>query len=863
MNPGTPGDPAFIGRTALLDAVVTRALGAGSSVLTGPPGTGRSRLLHEVGLRLEHHGIEPIRLRTTASASSVPFGVLLGLLDRPTLLRVGAEDALGRAALVRAAVLALQPRAILVDEASLLDPGSAAFLLELARGGVPLVLATTSGRRVPDAVRALVDDGVAVPVRLDPLDAAAIGALAAGILGGPVDAALAGSLAAASGGSPSAAQEVLRAARRTGAVEHADGLWRLRGELPAPLGERRRAAAAFEAADRPTQDWLCAVALADELADDLADALCADEVADAAERAGWTVHDDRAGTTRLRTAAQVEAVLEGVATRQRRAAVRRLLDAVESLGRDLADRERIAHGAWRLEVGAPVEAAEALELGALTSLAAPDLAERFLRHAIAAGGGLPAEVALAEQLKRTNRLDEAEQLLGSGGTPAEHRSADDVQRVLAYVSGFGARRADQALEVLDAHLRTHGERPELLAVRGGLLWFAMRYREALPLLEPLRRGPVGFSAVFAAMQEVLVRTELGDAAGALEVARTMHAASLRTVGQIPEGPVMLEWVAARVPAVVELDLATADAPAVRGYERSLADGTDALRTPYAHLLGVLRTQQGDLDHAVQLLREAEGLPGIWRDSFLPVITADLGIALVRSGDLDEASETVARAAGLTASTSQQGRVRLAEAELLAASGDRAGSAAIAREVAERARAHGALVEEWDALADAVRYHDRAGAEALLGAEPLPGAARAAQRAHASAVLADEGPVLDAVGRRYWAAGLRWLAVETASAAIARLEEERLPLTPSAERLRQWTAELSGVRLDAARFPTGTPLTAREREVVALAASGLPDRGVAERLGISVRTAQTHLARAFAKLGVHRRADLTAALEGEG
>ena len=41
----------------------------------------------------------------------------------------------------------------------------------------------------------------------------------------------------------------------------------------------------------------------------------------------------------------------------------------------------------------------------------------------------------------------------------------------------------------------------------------------------------------------------------------------------------------------------------------------------------------------------------------------------------------------------------------------------------------------------------------------------------------------------------------------------------------------------------------------LAASGASDRAIATELGITLRTAQTHLGRAFTKLGVHRRADL--------
>jgi DNA-binding CsgD family transcriptional regulator len=51
-----------------------------------------------------------------------------------------------------------------------------------------------------------------------------------------------------------------------------------------------------------------------------------------------------------------------------------------------------------------------------------------------------------------------------------------------------------------------------------------------------------------------------------------------------------------------------------------------------------------------------------------------------------------------------------------------------------------------------------------------------------------------------------------------------------------------------------PITAREREIVSLAARGLSNRDIAERLGVSVRTVEGHLYRAGAKLGVTRRAD---------
>ena len=55
------------------------------------------------------------------------------------------------------------------------------------------------------------------------------------------------------------------------------------------------------------------------------------------------------------------------------------------------------------------------------------------------------------------------------------------------------------------------------------------------------------------------------------------------------------------------------------------------------------------------------------------------------------------------------------------------------------------------------------------------------------------------------------------------------------------------------------LTRREQEIAALAAGGLTSRAIALRLTLSVRTVDSHLARVFAKTGVHSREGLTAAL----
>jgi DNA-binding CsgD family transcriptional regulator len=55
------------------------------------------------------------------------------------------------------------------------------------------------------------------------------------------------------------------------------------------------------------------------------------------------------------------------------------------------------------------------------------------------------------------------------------------------------------------------------------------------------------------------------------------------------------------------------------------------------------------------------------------------------------------------------------------------------------------------------------------------------------------------------------------------------------------------------------LTRREQEIASLAAGGLTSRAIATRLTLSVRTVDSHLARVFAKTGVHSREGLSAVL----
>ncbi|MGH3972048.1 MAG: response regulator transcription factor, partial [Pseudonocardiaceae bacterium] len=113
-------------------------------------------------------------------------------------------------------------------------------------------------------------------------------------------------------------------------------------------------------------------------------------------------------------------------------------------------------------------------------------------------------------------------------------------------------------------------------------------------------------------------------------------------------------------------------------------------------------------------------------------------------------------------------------------------------------------------------------------------------------------------------GALLLAADAAAqAAAAHTRQDRRgsahATTTRAHRLAQ---ACEGARTPAlAAIAAPLPLTHREREVVTLAAGGLSNRQIAQRLVVSIRTVENHLYRATAKLGTSDRAELATLLEG--
>jgi DNA-binding CsgD family transcriptional regulator len=90
--------------------------------------------------------------------------------------------------------------------------------------------------------------------------------------------------------------------------------------------------------------------------------------------------------------------------------------------------------------------------------------------------------------------------------------------------------------------------------------------------------------------------------------------------------------------------------------------------------------------------------------------------------------------------------------------------------------------------------------------------------------------------------------------------QRLDAAPWAARAE---AELLAAGVGGTQHSTAPGvLTPQERRVAALAASGMSNRQIAERLAITTRTVSAHLQQIFPKLGINTRAALRAALSGE-
>lgn len=151
-----PDEPAL----AQLDAGVRDRSGA---ALIGPAGVGKTWLLRRAAERLASDFPRVDWVRATATRTAIPFAAVEHLVDVP--------DTGKTAAVLRAARNRLgDGRLLVVDDAHLLDPLSAALIYQLAVGATVRILlsASVSANPVPAEVSALWRDGLLSRIDLEP-----------------------------------------------------------------------------------------------------------------------------------------------------------------------------------------------------------------------------------------------------------------------------------------------------------------------------------------------------------------------------------------------------------------------------------------------------------------------------------------------------------------------------------------------------------------------------------------------------------------------------------------------------------------------------------------------------------------------
>jgi DNA-binding NarL/FixJ family response regulator len=140
----------------------------------------------------------------------------------------------------------------------------------------------------------------------------------------------------------------------------------------------------------------------------------------------------------------------------------------------------------------------------------------------------------------------------------------------------------------------------------------------------------------------------------------------------------------------------------------------------------------------------------------------------------------------------------------------------------------------------------------------------AMAAHVAALAGSDGAALDAAAAALGDIGAWLHAAHAADAASAAhgVAGRRSSAVTSAGRRDAWLERCAGAQLGTVRSTPSAHLSRREREVAGLAARGWSNAHIADRLHLSVRTVESHVYRASTKLGVTRRRDLAAALDGE-
>lgn len=862
---GRDEELAFIAATAKL---VDRPRGV---VLAGAPGVGKTRLAREALDRFAQRGATCRWAVGTASARGLPLAAFAGLL--------GSWDDSGRQ--VQQAVDAVVSGAgrggvaVGVDDAHLLDEVSAHLVHQLVlRSAATTVVTVRTGEPAPDAITALWKDEHLERLEVQALAEPESLILLELVLGGPVDSAAARRMWALTRGNALYLRHLVSGELQAGRLRQVGGVWRWSGDptLPAALAELVEAR--MGVLSEPVRHVVDVLAVGEPLEEEALGRLADPEAVEQAEVNGLIRVEREALGVRVRLAHPLYGELRRARLGELRGRRLRGLIAV-ALAADGTTRPEETLRRAVLMLDSDLDTDPALfAMAARTTLQLGDfpLAERLSRAAVAAGDGFDARLVLAYAVGFQSRGAEAEAELADLMTAA--RTDVDRATVGWFRVGnlFWTRRRPAEAEAVLAHARAvvgdSDVRRPLTALHAAFDAFLGRPARAVETAREVLASstPPDHAIVMASYGLVLGLGVLGRMDELGLAADRAYEASRRSFESafLAYGLADVHLVAIRLAGTLH----DVDHVAAR-FRGAGSDLPGSARLFSTVVLGHAALVQGRLRAAISWLREARaGLAHVESHGHEFVCQVWLTQALAMSGARAQARRALAElAADVHPSfVYLEPEVVLTRAWVSAAEGAVQEATALAHEAASIAAGRGQCAHEVLALHAAVCFGDRTPATRLAElARQVDGPRAPLAAAHAAALAHDDPDGLLSASRGFEAMGDLLSAADAAAhTAIAYTRQGRsgsaLTAAARAHRLAEACEGARTPALIAAAHPL--PLTEREREIVTLAAQGLSNRQVAERLVVSVRTVEGHLYRAHAKLGTTDRAEFAALLRGD-
>jgi ATP/maltotriose-dependent transcriptional regulator MalT len=846
------------------DAIAYRA--RPGVLVAGRAGVGKSRLIREVVDATPDHHVEWIT--ASESVRPLPFGALAQLL--PTNLhevdQVDLLSVLGRQLLQRAQG---RPIVLAVDDIHLLDGLSAGFVDYVAARGLAVVLLTLrSGSPIPDALVRLCRSGNIPRLELQALSRTEFDEMLERALDGIVEGASRERMWEATRGNVLFTRELIADLLDAGELRQIHGVWRWAGGVgPAPRLQEA-IAGRLDGLTDAARSFLELLSVGEPLALELAERVSADGVLlDLEQRGLIAVGGEGAPSVRFSHPLFGEVLRAKMPSLLRRRINQQLAHILRrEAARTPADLLKLAV-LWQGsgERVDPIVLAGAAQVA--NRLSDHPLAERLALDSLAQRATFAAKLELGWSLLRQYRFDEATDIFPSlvGSEPddiARERLADG----LSLAMGHGLGRVDDALALMAEIERSAVDLTARVLIRchrATLLAFVCRYEEAIAL---------GMSAMTAEEDDrVFVRALTSVASSLVMIGKTGEALSLTEAGltcalrvrdELPRAP---SWAvssrctalafAGRAPEALELLDFYLASPGLPPDLRSLSN---LYRGRFLLLEGRAAGAARCLKEAA-LVARAEPSYGSWCLALLAEAEALLG---------HPGAAAAARGESLS--------LRATEGRLSVFVDERR---ALAWVDAQEGRLTDAIAELW-ATADAARDRNQRCFEMIILNDLLRlGASDAAARTqevsdlvegplggavglHARAVVSKRGMDLERAASSFADIDHSLTASELWAAASAAYGREGLQArsTKAAKRSSESARLCEGARIRSAPWPDQVePLSRRQREVALLAAQGSTNVEIASALSLSVRTVESHLYAAFAKLGLTARDELSAAL----